>query len=140
MSAIDINAVRVAVFRRLAADPAGAAFRAVFPSTGIVAADRLSEQAVPARPFAALRSDAQPRIERIVHVPLFRWWLYDDSNRDFRRINDGIGLLLEAYTEILWNPARGAIGAVEFGDISGELRDDSLGCITRSVQLAVYYV
>lgn len=122
---IDLSALDLAVFARLASDADGAAVRAQLTAWGasaasivmasdlplrtVVEADR---GALPARPILALRAGPAPRFERIVIRPGYTWLAIDDPSYGEGRLRALALLIAQAYESGL-TVARDAIPEVE---------------------------
>lgn len=105
---IDLPALNQAVWDRLHSDAAGAPVRAALGanSDSILMAEQLREeglrvQSLPVRPLMALRRGATPTVARVVFVPVYTWFLYDDPDVGYGRIELLIPLIARAYTPLL---------------------------------------
>lgn len=93
---------------------------------------------LPPRPFVALRRNAVPTIERVLHLAMFTWWIYDDPDRLYWRIDELCGLFVSAYAaRRLDQRTGGVIGNVHVGDFGPQLPDVTLGLLSSSVQVAI---
>jgi hypothetical protein len=136
---IDVQAVTALVFNRIMRDPEALAVRnalGAWPDS-VISADDLGGD-LPARPFLALREGAVQRIDRIIDQPLYTWWIYDDPQHGYWRINGLAPLIAQAYdARKLWLPSGAGIGLVEVGDLSAPRTDTALGLVCKSIRVAV---
>ncbi len=143
MITFDINQLNTAVFNRLRSDSAGSAIRALLAdgASGVIHFKDLNAESLPGRRFIAIKPLAIPTSDRIVQRPTYQFWIYDDPNQGFHRINAVLPLLYIAY-DYLTNPltlASGAIGFVDTDNPSQELVDSVLSLHVRfvTVQLSI---
>ena len=131
---IDLAALTSAVYERLKSDSAGADVRAFLPasSSAVLLAEDLRVEGLtvvdlPARPLLALRRGAAPQIDRVVTMPLYTWYAYDDPSTGYGRLEQLPLLIAQAYESGL------TIGTVGVGSIEvaagGQTRDDRLGLL-----------
>jgi hypothetical protein len=140
----DINLLNTAVFNRLRTDAAGSAIRALLAdgASGIVHTSAINAESFPNRRFIAIRPGAIPTSERIIQKPTYQFWIYDNPNEGFHRINAVLPLLYTAF-DYLANPltlASGAIGLVDVDNPSQELLDPVLTLNVRFVTLQLSLV
>jgi len=117
---IDLAALTTAVYDRLASDAAGADVRSALgagAASVMLAEDLrvegLTVDALPTRPIVALRRGAVPTTQRaIVDVPVYTWFLYDDVDVGYGRIEALAPLIAAAYQELL-TPAAVGVGDIE---------------------------
>lgn len=141
----DLNALNVLLFNVIKQDAegsdvrtalgAGAAARIVFAFE----LDLLEPQQWPARPFLAFRDGPVPSVDRVIAEAIHRWWIYDELNEGYWRINSLIPLLSRAYAAAkprLQLAGNGVIGNVTVRDPSGSTRDPAFDLRTRYVTVA----
>jgi hypothetical protein len=131
---IDLAALTEAVYQRLKSDAAGAALRAWLPAgaSAILLAEDVRNEALtvldlPARPLLALRRGATPQLDRVVTMPIYTWYGYDDPSVGYGRLEQLPYLLYHAYESPL------VVGTVAVGSIEiaagPQTRDTRLGLL-----------
>lgn len=133
---LDLQALTSAVYGVLASDAAGADVRALLSGSppAIVHAEQL-RHGVPTTPFVALRGEGVGGSSRDMRSVSWRWWVYDDPQQYYWRINAIVSAIGAAYAP----PAvRIAGGRTELASIGPETLDDELGLIARSLQIVHY--
>lgn len=136
----DPQALIEAVYGRLAQDAAGAPVRALLGdgAASIIHARRLRDQVLPLRPLLALRAGAQVPLERVLNQASFTWWIYDDPEQDYARINALIFPVSNAYD---WRRYPLATPTVAAGTVQvqagQETEDTALGLLVRPVYLTI---
>lgn len=135
---IDLPALTAVVFNRLAFDAAGSPVRAALGAgaTSILHAAQLRRETLPARPFVALRRFAVPIRDRIIWLPRYNWYVYDDSAYEYTRIEALLPLIGTAYdyaSAPLFLASGGAISdvAIDFGEQTTDQALDMLVCQVR---------
>lgn len=126
---IDLQALRAIVYGRLKTDAEGASVRAALGdgADSIISAEELKRTPLPATPFIALRRGPMPIVSEVVYAPIFTWWVYDDAQQDYWRIDSVLTLIGKAYAaRLLDSPPGGAINVVD-GSIGPHTSDDKLG-------------
>jgi hypothetical protein len=142
----DINALITLVYNRLYSHSDGTAVRAALGAgaSGVIHAKELSETratdiVLPARPFIALRPGAIPTTDRVIEQPQFTWFVYDDPDRGYYRINALLPLIAAAYTGESATPlqltASAGIGLVTVDSPSAETQDTQLNLFVRFVRV-----
>lgn len=93
----------------------------------------------PARPYLAFREGPVVSFDRVEVLPTMRWWIYDDTEQGYRRINTLIPLLGKAYaaTPQIQFAGGGIIGNVEANLASGSSFDSSLDLNYRYVTISI---
>jgi hypothetical protein len=132
---IDIQAIQKAGFDQLFSHAAGATLRAALGAgaNSIVHADTLTLNTLPARPLVAFRGGAVAGESMQMRVPTWRWWIYDDLEHLYWRINGVLPLIEAAYPQFL----SAVFGRVFVTDIGPERPDPGLGNMPcRWVQFA----
>jgi len=138
---IDLFAVGALVVARLKTDAEGASVRALLGAgaQGVIHADDLSRDTLPARPLLALRAGPVPQLNRIVHAPIFTWWIYDDLEQRYARIDALARPITLAYAaRKLALSSGGVIGSVEVGQLSAQQPDPALGLVCRSIKVILH--
>jgi len=93
---IDIANITEQVYTRLVSHAAGAQVRAALRG-GVVAADTLEAQTLPACPFIAFREGPITGKPTDLEDLVFRLYVYDDKAKGYRRINQIAALIRAAY-------------------------------------------
>lgn len=154
MLTIDINAVTNMLVNRLMVDavPDGSAqaLRAALGTyqdeanvtqPGIIHARHLPDPAKrPSTPFIAYREGPQITRDRIIQVPTYRLFFYDDPEMGYWRINEAMPLAGKAIAaEPRLRVQVGAlIGQIAIVSVSGSSADPSLGgLLWRNFQVAI---
>ena len=142
----DLNALITLVYNRLYSDSDGSAVRSALGNgaSSVIHAKELSETratdiVLPTRPFIALRPGAIPTTDRTIEQPQFTWFVYDDPDRGYYRINALLPLIATAYTgdnvtRIQLTTSAG-IGLVTVDSPSQETQDDKLNLFMRFVRI-----
>ena len=131
---IDLAALTEAVFQRLKSESAGADVRSFLPAGADavllaedVRVEGLTVQTLPARPIVALRRGATPQLDRVITMPLYTWYCYDDPSVGYGRLEQLPYLIWQAYESGL------ALSTVAVGSIDvaagAQTRDDRLGLL-----------
>jgi hypothetical protein len=101
---IDLAALDTAVFDRLASDAAGADVRAVLGSLdrSVITAEELRQYEgqvtrLPAVPLLALRRGPAPISDRVLWLPSYNWYAYDDETVTVARLRALPALIAAAY-------------------------------------------
>lgn len=113
--ALDVQAIRAAVYARLQSDAAGSAVRALLGAgaASVVTGEQLDDGARPVRPCVVLRSGpiAGDSGEMRIFAPT--WWIYDDLAQGTYRL-DTIATAIEAayarFSIPFWRVTVSAIG------------------------------
>lgn len=139
MITINVQGLTEALFNRAALDIVASDLRAILGSAtlSVIPADRLELGSKPPRPFIALREDVIITLDRIVQVPTYRWFLYDDRENGSSRINKLIPLLYKAYSAELLNVNNILINRIVFDSVSQYTTDTELNLGLRYVSLSV---
>lgn len=139
---IDLYALSTAIYNRLAADAAGAAVRAALGAgaQSVLMAEDLRVEgltvlALPTRPLIALRRGAVPQSGRVVSLPVYVWYCYDDPAVGYGRLETLPLLIASAYTTPLV-VGTVAVGAIEVS-AGAQTRDAALKLLLCSVTVAV---
>jgi len=137
---LDLQDLSRIVFQRLRADSEATAVRAALGAgaLSIIPAEAL-KLPPPATPFVALRAGPVPIISNAVYAPIFTWYLYDDPQQNYWRIDGLLYLIGKAYAaRLLDSPRGGAINLVD-GSAGPQTSDDKLGgLLVRTYQLVIY--
>lgn len=136
MLGVDLQQRTIQVFDQLAVAAAGSAVRAALGdgASSIMHAERLNAATLPGRPLLALRGGAMPGQSGEMRIPVWRWWVYDDPDRRYYRINGLIPLIEQAYPFYCM-----PFGKVAISGVSEEYPvDPSLGLLARVIALAFY--
>lgn len=139
---IDVPAITLAVWRRLAVDVDGAAVRALLGDAAnsvMMAQDLrlevLRARALPARPLVALRRATTPTVERVVVMPTFIWYTYDDTANGYGRLDALPLAFADAFRSPMRVPSVG-VGSVDVG--TGEhLYDGILGLLMCPITVTI---
>lgn len=139
---IDLAAFDTAVFARLASDTQGAVVRAVLgdpsdPSASVITAEDLRQYEgcvdnLPAVPLLALRRGPAPISDRVLWLPSYTWYAYDDETITVARIRALPALIAQAYASFE-TEAIGVI-SVEVSALA-PVPDRVLGLVTQPIQL-----
>lgn len=105
--------------------PAGAL--AIFPSVEELRVEGLTVAALPERPIGGLRRGASPQIDRVVTMPIYTWYWYDDPSVGYGRLEQIPHLIWQAHESGL------TVGTVAVGSIEvaagAQTRDPRLGLL-----------
>lgn len=82
---------------------------------------------LPERPILALRRGAAPQLDRVVTMPIYTWYGYDDPSVGYGRLEQLPYLLWQAHESGLL-VGTVAVGAIEVG-AGAQTRDDRLGLL-----------
>jgi hypothetical protein len=141
-----------AIFNRAALDTQGVGLRNYLVSEGASIASIMHAQQlrVPAsgdttipqqeqpRPILAYRAGPVTQMDRQIDLPYFWWWIYDDSEQGYWRINKVVTQLKRIYIATPRIRLVGsAVGPVEVTDTSLESSDPSLDLLFRYVTLSL---
>lgn len=141
MIRIDVQALTAAVYSRLRSDAAGATVRGLLGAgaASVIPAEGLSKETLPVQPFVALRGGPIPTVSDVIHAPTFTWWVYDDPQQRYYRIN-GLLLPIGRAFDFETNPlvATGVPISRVTVAVGGETPDPALGLVVRPVQLVIY--
>jgi hypothetical protein len=142
----DLNALITLVFNKLATHSDGTAVRAALGNgaSSVIHAKELADTratdlVLPARPFVALRPGAIPTTDRVIEQPQFTWFVYDDPDRGYYRINALLPLIANAYLGDSATPIQlttsASVGLVTVDSPSQETADDKLALLMRFVRI-----
>lgn len=148
---LDITALGSLVVERVASAPQGSQLRAyLLESAGLaqtpngMADDQIIHAAEldrrkPVRPFIAFRESQSVKFDQVEVIVGMRWWIYDDTERLYKRINNIVTLLGRAYADKppLQMVRNGVIGNVMASLASGASYDSSLDLNYRYVTLSI---
>lgn len=141
-----------AIFNRVRMDSQGEGLRNYLVSEGssldsIIHAHQLrvpaaSDITIPQqeqpRPILAYRGGPIALVDREIDLPYFWWFIYDDQEQGYWRINSVVSILKSVYKS---KPRLGlvgsAVGPVEVSDTSLETSDPSLDLLFRYVTLSL---
>ena len=141
MLRIDVQALTAAVYNRPKSDVEGATVRALLGATSgsIIHARQLTKDALPTRPFLALRARPIPTIRDVIHAPAYTWWIYDDPDQGYYRINGLLLPLARAYDAKRLAAVGCPISRVEVGEVGDETNDPALGgLLLRTINVIIY--
>lgn len=129
---IDLASLTEQVYQQVAADAAILAFLpagadAIFPNVEDLRVEGLLIEALPARPWLALRRGAAPQLDRVVTAPLYTWYCYDDPTIGYGRLEHLPKLIADAYESGL-TLSTVAVGAIEVA-AGAQTRDSRLGLL-----------
>lgn len=138
---VDLQSYTALVFGRLKSDSAGAAVRAALGAgaASVIHAEELKKYSTtngtpaPARPLLAFRSGPVAGSSYDMRVPLYTWWIYDDTEQGYWRINALQVLIERAY----YPPHCIPFAHIATANIGQETDDPVLGWATRTLQLAL---
>jgi len=136
MAGVDVQARTADVFARLKSHSAGTAVRAALGNgaNSVIPAEDLKAKPPPATPFLALRGGPVAGAGIEMRIPIWTWYLYDDVQAGYWRVNGLIPLIEQAYP-----PQAVPYGRIQVVAIGGETSDPALnGLLVRTVQLAYY--
>ncbi len=142
----DINALTTLIFNRLYSHSDGSAVRTALGNgaSSVIHAKELSETratdiVLPTRPFIALRPGTIPTTDRTIEQPQYTWFVYDDPDRGYYRINTLLPLIATAYIGDSATPiqltASASVGLVTVDSPSQETQDDKLNLFMRFVRI-----
>lgn len=133
---LDIQTLTADFFAVLKTDSAGTSVRAALGdgANSVVPATDLAKTPLPAAPFLVLRGGPASGDRRLMRDAFFTWYLYDDAQQRWRRINGLLPLIEAAYTNdprvIPWH-------VIHIGSFSSEVTDAALARPTRSMAFQV---
>lgn len=138
-TAIDLHLLTQAVYNRIKIDAQGSSVRSALGdgASSVIHAEKL-RTSKPSRPFVALRGGAMTGASRDVRIPVFTWWIYDDREAGYYRINNLISLIEAAYMAARIDLSTVVIDRIEVSNIGSETIDNELQLLVRSLQLAAY--
>jgi hypothetical protein len=142
MPALDTNALNTLIYNRIATHSDGSAIRALLgaSATSVIHVKDM-DKPLPATPFVAMRPGPVPYADRIVLKPSYRWFIYDDPNQGYYRINQIAALLDTAYTTTVPQfTTANAVGLIETGNLSAEIKDDTLNLFVRFLDISLLVV
>lgn len=136
---IDLNALGQALFDRLATDSAASDLRALLGSLtdSIVHARLLEDNVRPPRPFLAFREGPIITRDRIVNTPIFDWFIYDDPDQGYSRINQLIPLTSKAYAAAPIQLTDTLVANLAITGGSRATRDPAMGLLMRFVTVSI---
>jgi len=140
----DLQSFTSQVYARLKSDAAGVSVRAALgaAATSIVHAEELktyvkkngvSTVNAPLRPLLAFRSGPVAGNSYDMRIPLYTWWIYDDPEEGYWRINGVQRLIEQAYYPPFCIP----FAHITTANIGQETTDPVLGWAVRTLQLAL---
>ncbi|SRR5580765_3223272 len=99
--ATTIQAVKSAFFTVLKSGSPGAAVRAALGAgaSSVITRTALKQTPLPAAPFAVIQYGAAPGARFQPRTLFATWWLYDDAQREWKRLNELAPLIEAAYPE-----------------------------------------
>lgn len=134
MLGVDLQLITSQVWARVASDvdaPALAARAALGAgAASIIHAKDLDKNALPARPFLALRGGVLGGQSGQMRPFVVRWFVYDDPAEGYWQINGLIPLIEQVYTELCIPH-----GQVVVGPVGDEFHDQQLDLFTRTIQV-----
>lgn len=143
---LDIVKLGDLIVERLASANAGSQLRATLKELSGAASSDMQiihaaemEHKRPPRPYIAFREGPVVAVDQIEVLPTMRWWIYDDTDKLYRRINTLIPLIGRAYAAKprLQFVANGIIGNVAANLASGASYDSSLDLNYRYVTISI---
>lgn len=142
MIAYDVNELTQLLIEAVSSDSEVVALLGDGPA-GVIHARHLEDKegmATRARPLLAWREGPAIDSQRIASIYTLNWYIYDDPEQGYYRINALIPLLGRAYVaaDLPNLMTTAAVSSLEVGNASNATRDAGLNLLLRYLTVAVY--